>query len=275
MKYQNKNKLIRDLEETAREVRKRALSSLYISKSGHPGSSLSVVDIVTTLFFDEMNWNKGEEDRFILSKGHAVPTIYAALSIKGYLDKSLLDTLREMGSPLQGHPVAGTLPYIDVSTGSLGQGLSVGIGMALAMKLRKEDRRVYVIVGDGESQEGQVWEAAMSASKFKLDNLVAFLDNNGYQNDGLISETMPLEPIKDKWESFGWYVQRVDGHDIFSIQNTLSSARNKKEKPSLIIADTTKGKGVSIFEGNRSKHNGAISQEDYGIAMQELGDYNA
>ena len=142
------------------------------------------------------------------------------------------------------------------------------------MKLKKEDRRVYVIVGDGESQEGQVWEAALCAPKFKLDNLVAFLDNNGYQNDGLVSETMPLEPIKDKWESFGWYVQRVNGHDISSLQNALNSARNQNEKPTLIIADTVKGKGVSVFEGNRSKHNGAISKEDYRVAMQELGAYN-
>lgn len=264
----------RSLEENAREIRIRALTSLYHSQSGHPGSSLSVADIVSTLFFDEMNWESGKEDRFILSKGHAVPAVYAALSIRGYIPEGELRTLRNIGSRLQGHPVAGTLPYIDVSTGSLGQGLSVGVGMAQAMKLKGEDRRVYVILGDGECQEGQVWEAAMSASKFGLDNLVVILDSNKYQNDGPVETTMPLEPLGGKWESFGWYVQRVDGHDISSLQRALKNTTTNVGKPSMIIADTIKGKGVSFIEENRKNHNGAMSESAYRTAMEELRSYH-
>ena len=195
-------------EQIAREIRKLTIDSLYAAQSGHPGPSMSIVEILTTLFFSEMNLEGEKRDRFILSKGHAAPSLYATLSVLGHISGNEINSLRTIGSPLEGHPVKGKLPLIDASTGSLGQGLSIGIGYALGMKLKNEKRRVFVIIGDGECQEGQIWEAAMSAPKFALDNLLAIVDYNGYQNDGSVDKTMSLEPIRDKWESFNWHVSR-------------------------------------------------------------------
>ncbi len=267
-------KLEYHLQNKAIEVRKRTLSSLYSAQSGHPGPSLSWTEIATTLLFKELNLkDEKTRDRFILSKGHGVATLYSAISIYNpkQVPKEMLTTLRDIDSPLQGHPVRGTLPLIDASTGSLGQGLSIGIGYALGIKLKKEeDRRVYVVLGDGECQEGQVWEAAMSASKFKLDNLVSIVDYNKFQNDGAISEIMPLESFANKWGSFGWYTQEVDGHNIEQLLNAYTKARNKKRKPSVIIANTVKGKGISFMEGDMGWHSRKITDDEYNAAMEEL-----
>ena len=261
-----------NLDKVAKEIRIKTISSLYTAQSGHPGSSLSVVEILSTLLFREMKLKGEKRDRFVLSKGHATPSFYAALSVLGYISDKDLRTLREMGSHLEGHPVRGKLPLIDASTGSLGQGLSVGIGFALAIKLKKEDRRVYVVIGDGESQEGQIWEAAMSAPKFGLDNLLVIVDYNKYQNDGLVSEIMPIEPLRQKWESFNWHTLEVDGHNINELLSAYENAR-RAASPSVIIAHTIKGKGVSFMEGDMRWHSKAINQEEYKAAMQELGAY--
>jgi len=199
-----------DIQDISSEIRKRALTALYWAASGHPGSSLSVADIVTSLFFHEMNLEKG--DRFILSKGHAVPAVYAALSLRGDIGTAELRTLRKIGSRLQGHPVAGTIPHIDVSTGSLGQGLSIGLGMAKAKKMKGEKGNIYVVLGDGELQEGQNWEAFMAAPNLGLDNVVAIIDYNGFQNDASVEDTMSISPLEKKLESFGWNVHEVDGN---------------------------------------------------------------
>lgn len=258
------------MKQICRDIRKLTLDSLYAAQSGHPGPSLSIVEILATLFFDEMNLDGEERDRFILSKGHAVPSLYATLALKGYIQEDELKTLREVNSKLEGHPVRGTLPLIDASTGSLGQGLSVGIGYALGKRLKGDDHKVYVIVGDGESQEGQIWEAAMSAAKFKLDNLVAIVDYNGFQNDGAVKDQMPLEPLDKKWRAFGWHVQTVDGHNIEELLQAYKNTRRSK-KPSAIIANTIKGKGISFMEGTMGWHSRKITPEEYKLAMEELG----
>ena len=259
------------LDVICKEVRRRTLQGLFHAQSGHPGSSLSMVEILTTLFFREMNTQEPLRDRFILSKGHGAPSFYAVLSLKGIISQEQLDTLRDIESPLQGHPVKGTLPFIDASTGSLGQGLSVGIGYALASKIKKEDRRVYVVLGDGELQEGQNWEAAMAGVKFQLENLLAIVDYNRYQNDGPVSETMPLESLKGKWESFGWHVQEVDGHNIEALLQCYQNAR-EVTGPSCIIAHTIKGRGVSLIEKNASRYCLAINEQEYHDALKELGE---
>lgn len=262
------------LQNQATEIRKRTLHSLYKAQSGHPGPSLSWVEIAATLFFDELNLkDEKTRDKFILSKGHGAATLYAAISIYDpqQVTEDMLKTLRDMGSPLQGHPVRGTLPLVDASTGSLGQGLSVGIGYALGMKLKKEnDRQVYVVLGDGECQEGQVWEAAMSAKKFKLDNLTAIVDYNKFQNDGAVTDTMPLDHFVNKWRSFGWHTQEIDGHNIEQLLKAYANAKKKKGKPSAIIAHTLKGKGISFMEGDMSWHSRAISPQEYTDIMNEL-----
>lgn len=258
-----------ELKEIALEIRRRTINSLYAAQSGHPGSSLSIVEILTTLFFAEINLKGKNRDRFILSKGHAVPSLYAAFSLLGHISVEELKTLRQIGSPLEGHPVKGKLPFIDASTGSLGQGLSIGIGYALGIKLKNEERRVYVIIGDGECQEGQIWEAAMAASKFGLNNLLVILDYNKYQNDGSVKDTMPLEPLTQKWRSFNWHVQEVDGHNMNELLDAYKEAR-KFYQPSVIIAHTVKGKGVSFMESKIDWHSRAINNEEYKIAIQEL-----
>ncbi len=259
-----------NLEEKAREIRKSLITALYHADSGHPGSSLSWTDIAASLFFNEINLEKG--DRFMLSKGHAVPTLYAILCMKGYADEKRFEKeLRKIGSPFQGHPVAGTLPHIYASTGSLGQGLSFALGMAEAKKLSKQNERVYVLLGDGELQEGQNWEAFRYGCNRKMDNLIAIIDKNGYQNDAAVDETMPLGNLERQLESFGWNVIKVDGHNFNELRQAYANAKKILGKPTAIIAETVKGKGVRHIESNRKKHNGAMTGEEYVNAMLDLG----
>ena len=263
------------LKEKAKEIRKSIVSMITEAKSGHPGGSLSATDILTALYFSEMNVDptnpkmKGR-DRFVLSKGHAAPAIYATLAEKGYFSKDELMTLRKFGSRLQGHPDMKKLPGIEISTGSLGQGLSVANGMALNAKIFDENYRTYVVLGDGEIQEGQIWEAAMTAAHYKLDNLCAFLDSNNLQIDGNVTEIKGVEPLDKKWEAFGWNVIKIDGHDFEQIFSALDKARECKGKPTMIIAKTIKGKGVSFMENVCGFHGVAPTVEELERALAEL-----
>lgn len=264
------------LKEQARIVRIEILKMLAQAGSGHTGGSLSSADIVTALYFYKMrlkpeNPNWTERDRFILSKGHAAPLLYTVLSLSGYFDKSLLSTLRKTGSPLQGHPSSRMLPGVEVSTGSLGQGLSIANGMALGLRLDNSTARVYCLLGDGEIQEGQVWEAAMTAGHYVVDNLCAIVDLNELQIDGRCSDIMKIDPVPSKWKAFNWHVFEVDGHNMDEIVEALDEAEKMKGKPSVILAKTVKGKGVSIFEGKVEYHGIAPTKEELEIAMKELG----
>ena len=263
------------LENKAQEMRCHIISMIHVAKSGHPGGALSATDLVTALYFDEMDvrptdpkW--GGRDRIILSKGHTCPVIYAALAMKGFFDLSVLQTLRKMGSILQGHPDMKKVPGLDMTSGSLGQGLSVGVGMAIGAKSDKLKSRVYIILGDGEIQEGQVWEAAMSAAKYKLDNLVAIVDVNNLQVDGFCSDIMPIEPIDKKWESFGWEVIKIDGHDMKQILAAFAKAREVTGKPVVIVASTVKGKGVDYMENICEWHGVAPNDEQCTDALCQL-----
>ena len=264
-----------ELEVISKEIRKKIVEMIYHAKSGHPGGSLSIADILTVLYFEEMNIDVNDvkmpnRDRFVLSKGHAAPALYATLMEKGFLPKSLVTELRRFGSPLQGHPDLKKVDAIEMSTGSLGQGLSAANGMALSSKIFKPDFRVYTILGDGELQEGQCYEAAMAASHYKLDNLVAFIDNNNLQIDGDVDKVMSIYPLKDKFISFGWEVIEIDGHNFDEIKGALAKAREVKGKPTAIIAKTIKGKGVSFMENNAGWHGKAPSKEEFELAMTEL-----
>ena len=248
---------------------------LTLAGSGHTGGSLSAADIVTALYFskmrhkpDEPGWR--ERDRFILSKGHAAPLLYAVLAMAGYFDISALKTLRKLGSPLQGHPCSRVLPGVEISTGSLGQGLSVSNGMAIGMKMDNIGARVYCLLGDGEIQEGQVWEAAMTAAHYKLDNICAIVDLNGLQIDGPVSKVKAIEPVASKWAAFGWNVIDIDGHDMKEILDALDDAETVKGKPSVILAHTIKGKGVSFFEGKVEYHGMAPTPEELEKALKEM-----
>ena len=272
---ENKSVIISGLEKKSNDVRKLILKMIYKAHSGHPGGSFSAAEIVTTLYFHLMNidpknpsWN--DRDRFILSKGHACPVLYANLALRGYFPVEETNTLRCLGSKCQGHPDMNKLNGLDASTGALGEGLSIGVGMALVGKLDKKNYTIYVMVGDGEVQEGQIWEAAMAASKYKLDNLITFLDYNKIQVDGFVEEVMPIEPLKDKWLSFGWDVQEIDGHNIKQIISAVKKAKEFKGKPHIIIANTTKGKGVSFMENTPKWHSGAFTKEEFSKAMEEL-----
>ncbi len=250
------------------------------AKSGHPGGSLSAIDLITALWFSEMrgvdhpNALSEDRDRFVLSKGHAVPALYAVLAKKEFIAQSELMTLRKTGSRLQGHPDRVRMPIVEASTGSLGQGLSVAQGLALGLKLDKKDSRVFCLMGDGEIQEGQIWEAAMSAAKFGLSNLCAILDSNGGQIDGRTSEVMPLEPIADKWRAFGWHVIEINGHDMGEITRAYAEFRKLHEtgskKPVFIFAHTVKGKGVSFMENEIGWHGVAPNKDQAEKARQEL-----
>ena len=271
----NKTRDIRTLENIARDVRINILKMLTASGSGHTGGSLSAADIAAAIYFSKMNFNPAnpsweERDRFILSKGHAAPLLYAILAQAGYFSTDMLNTLRKINSPLQGHPCNESLPGVEISTGSLGQGLSIANGIALGLKLDKNPARVYCILGDGETQEGQVWEAAMTAAHYNLDNVCAFIDNNGLQIDGPVEEVMRIAPIHDKWAAFGWHVLEVNGHKMEEILNALDKAESIKNKPTMIIAHTIKGKGVSFFEGRVEYHGIAPTQEELDKAMKEL-----
>ena len=268
-------KNVEELKSLAKIVRKDIISMLTESRSGHPGGSLSAADILTTLYFGEMNIDpknpKDENrDRFVLSKGHAAPVLYSVLARRGYFPVEELNTLRKINSRLQGHPSMKCLPGVDMSTGSLGQGISVSVGMALAGKIDNKDYRVYTLLGDGELEEGQVWEAAMAAAHYKLDNLTAFVDFNGLQIDGDITKVMNPSPIDKKFEAFGWNVLVIDGHDIEAIQDAIEKAKKTKSKPTVIVCNTVKGKGVSFMENQASWHGTAPNDEQYAVAMEDL-----
>ena len=268
------------LKARACEMRKDIIRMLCRAGSGHPGGSLSAADIVAALYFKVMridpdNPKKPDRDRFVLSKGHAAPVLYSALAQRGYFPREELDTLRKLGSRLQGHPDMKRLPGVEMSTGSLGQGLSAANGMALAGKLDRLDYRVYVLLGDGENQEGQVWEAAMAAAHYKLDNLTAFVDHNRLQIDGPIEEVMSPEPVADKWKAFGWDVQVIDGHDMLQILQALEKASTVRGKPQMIVAETVKCKGVSFMENGVGWHGVAPKQEEMEKALAELAGNNS
>jgi transketolase len=266
---------IAELQEVALSLRRDIIRMTCAAGSGHPGGSLSVVDILLVLFFREMRINPDmpgapDRDRFVLSKGHAAPALYATLAARGFFRRQLLDTLRRLGSPLQGHPDMRKLPGVEMSTGSLGMGLSVANGMALAARLSGSRSRVYVVMGDGEIQEGQVWEAAMTAAHYRLDNLVAFVDNNGLQIDGPTCQVKNVDPIGDKWRAFGWHVLEVDGHDLDALAGVLDQAREVQGKPVMIVANTVKGKGVCFMEGQVDWHGCAPTPEEMKEALKDL-----
>jgi transketolase len=263
------------LEQIALECRKQILVMLESAKSGHPGGSLSAIDLITALFFHEIkmdpkNPDWEERDRFILSKGHGVPALYSVFSKLGVIPENELLTLRRINSRLQGHPDRVLFPFVEASTGSLGQGLSIAQGIALALKVKKSSSRVFCLMGDGETQEGQVWETAMSAPKYQLNNLVAILDNNNGQIDGHVTEVMNLEPIADKWRAFNWAVHEINGHSFPDILSALEKARAESSRPTLILAHTIKGKGVSFMEDKISWHGVAPNAEELQKALEEL-----
>ncbi|HHX11054.1 MAG TPA: transketolase [Firmicutes bacterium] len=264
------------IEQNAREIRADIVRMTGKAGSGHPGGSLSSADIVAALYFgdvlrvkpDEPNWP--DRDRFVLSKGHAAPVLYSALARRGFFPEEWLDTLRQLGSPLQGHPDCKKVPGVEVSTGSLGQGLSMAVGMALAGKLDGKQYNVWVLLGDGECQEGQVWEAAMAASHYKLDNLIVIVDHNGLQIDGRVQEVMGVDPLPDKFKAFGWHVFLVDGHKVDCLMDVFRQAMDVKGKPAVIVAETVKGKGVSFMEGEKDWHGKAPNAGQVEQALKEL-----
>ncbi len=267
------NKL--ELQKTANEVRKGIVTAVHGAKAGHPGGSLSAADIFTYLYFEEMNIDpkdpkKADRDRFVLSKGHTAPGLYSVLANRGYFPVEDLPTLRHLGSYLQGHPCMQETPGVDMSSGSLGQGISAAVGMALAGKMDNKDYRVYTLLGDGEIQEGQVWEASMFAGHRKLDNLVVIIDNNGLQIDGKIDDVCSPYPIDKKFEAFNFHVINIDGNDFDQIDAAFKEARATKGQPTAIICKTVKGKGVSFMENNAGWHGKAPNDEEYATAMADL-----
>ena len=263
------------LKKIAIEVRKGIIEAVYSAKSGHPGGALSCADILTVLYFNQMNIdeekpNDKNRDRLVLSKGHASAALYSVLAEKGYFDKELLKTFRKIGSNLQGHPDMKKIPGVDMTTGSLGQGLSAAVGVALASKMDQAGCKIYCIMGDGEIEGGQVWEAAMAASKNKLDNLCVILDNNNLQIDGEIDKVGGMNNITEKFQSFGFNTINIDGHNIDSIIDAFTTAKQTKGKPTIIIAKTVKGKGVSFMENKAEWHGKAPSEEKYNLAIEEL-----
>ncbi|MFC1807896.1 transketolase [Candidatus Omnitrophota bacterium] len=265
---------VKKLEELTAQLRRDVLTMLKEAKSGHTGSSLSCIELIFTLYSYKLRFRAQEpqwdgRDRFVLSKGHGCPALYATLAHFGFFPKSELSTLRKLGSLLQGHPQLG-LPGLEASTGSLGQGLSMANGMALAAKLDKKDIRIYSLLGDGETNEGQVWEAAMTAAHYKLDNLCVFIDFNKLQIDGPLSDVKNVEPMKDKWWAFGWHVIEIDGHNFNQIMDSLDEAQTVKGKPTLILAHTIKGKGISFIEHQVGWHGIAPSAEELEKALKEL-----
>lgn len=268
---------ILELKKIANEIRKDIITSVFSAKSGHPGGSLSSADILTYLYFEEMNIDpknpqKQDRDRFILSKGHVAPVYYSTLANRGFFPKEDLKTLRKIGSYLQGHPDKKHIPGVDMSTGSLGQGISAAVGMALSAKLGNDNYRTYTLLGDGEIQEGQVWEAAMFAGHKKLDNLVVIIDNNGLQIDGNIEEVCSPYPIDEKFKSFNFHVINIDAHNFDEIKMAFYEARAIKDKPTAIIAKSIKGKGISFMENQACWHGSAPNEEQYELAMKELNE---
>lgn len=266
---------VKALEKIANDIRIGVIEAVYSAKSGHPGGSLSCADILTVLYFNQMNINEKEpnakvRDRFVLSKGHCSPALYSTLARKGYFEKERLLTFRNIESNLQGHPDMNKVPGVDMTSGSLGQGLSVANGMALASKLNGDGYRVYCLLGDGEIEEGQVWEAAMTSNKYKLDNLCVIVDNNNLQIDGKIEEVKGLTNIGDKFKSFGFEVLQIDGNNIEELLNAFNVAKQIKGRPTVIIAKTIKGKGVSFMENKVEWHGRAPKEEEYKQAIEEL-----
>jgi transketolase len=268
-------KSLPELQALAKQVRRDIITMIGAAKSGHPGGSLSAVEILVTLFFDVMridpqrpDWP--DRDRFILSKGHAAPVLYSVMARAGFCPIDQLNTLRKLGSVYQGHPDVRFLPALDASTGSLGEGVSLGLGMSLTARLNGSQFRSYVVLGDGEIQEGQVWESAMFGSFHKVDNLVVIVDYNRIQLDGFVKDIMDLEPLADKWRAFGWETLEVDGHDIPALQSAFSKAAATKGRPTAVIAHTVKGKGVSFMENNPKFHGAAPSPDETQKALQEL-----
>ena len=269
-------KKVAALKEQAKKVRITLLQMIHDAHSGHPGGSLSAADLMTVLYFDELNVKPEDpkwpdRDRFVLSKGHVCPVLYTCLGLRGYFDQSYFKTLRKEGSILQGHPDMKRCPGIDISTGSLGQGISVATGMAIAGKRDNKDYRVFTLVGDGECDEGQVWEAAETASKYGLDNLYVFVDNNGLQNDGVCADIMPTRDLEAKFAAFGFMTQRINGHDIGAILDAIEIAKNDKSgRPHCIVMNTVKGKGVSFMEGVVKWHGVAPNDEELAQAIKEI-----
>lgn len=268
-------KRIRELSIIANKVRKHALCAVYSASSGHPGGSLSIAEVLTLLYFEEMNIDPKNpkmpgRDRFVLSKGHTAPALYGVLAERGFIPREDIKTFRHTDSYLQGHPDMKNVPGVDMSTGSLGQGISAAGGMALAAKLDKKDYRVYAILGDGELEEGQVWEQAMFAAHYKLDNLTAFIDFNGLQIDGDITKVMNPTPIDKKFEAFGWNVLTVDAHDFNELSDAIEKAKSAKGKPTVIIMKSVKGKNVSFMENEAGWHGAAPNKEQYEQAIAEL-----
>ena len=266
---------VEELEKMAVIIRCDIIDMICTAAAGHPGGSLSAADVVTALYFRVMRIDPKkpgwpDRDRFILSKGHACPVWYAALAERGYFDKSHLKTLRQMGSILQGHPDMLKTPGIDMTAGSLGHGLPAGLGMALSGKLQQKDYQVFVIIGDGESQEGSIWEASMAAPNFKLDNLTAILDYNHLQNDYSVDDIMPIHPVVDKWRAFGWHVIDIDGHNMSQVVAALEEAKSHTGVPTMIVANTVKGKGVSYMENVCEWHGKAPCQQEADQALEEL-----
>ncbi|MCF0125717.1 MAG: transketolase [Clostridia bacterium] len=266
---------VKELENKANKIRKEIIEQVYKAKSGHPGGSLSIVDILTVLYFyemnvDEKNPNWEERDRFILSKGHCAPALYSVLANKNFFNLEELNGFRTIDGRLQGHPDMNKIPGVDMTTGSLGQGLSVANGMAIAGKLDKREYRVYCLLGDGEIEEGQVWEAAMASAKYQLDNLCVIVDNNNLQIDGTIEKVMNLKLIDEKFRSFGFQIIKIDGNDIEEIIKAFDVARSVKNKPTCIIAKTVKGKGVSFMENKAEWHGKAPNEEQYKQALAEI-----
>lgn len=264
-----------ELAPICKRVRREIVEMITAAKSGHPGGSLSATEILVTLYFDVMkhdpaNPKWADRDRFILGKGHACPVLYAVMAECGYTPLDQLKTLRQMGSIYQGHPDVRFIPALEASTGSLGQGLSLGLGMACAARLDGSPSRTYVVLGDGEIQEGQVWEAAMFGAFHKLDNIVCIVDYNKIQLDGFVKDIMELEPLADKWRSFGWHVVECDGHSIPALQAAFAEAAATKGKPTCLLAHTVKGKGVSFMENNPKFHGSAPSADEFALAMKEL-----
>lgn len=268
-------KSVEELEDIAKRVRRDIIEMIGAAKSGHPGGSLSAVELIVQLYFDYMNIDPKnpkwiQRDRFILSKGHAAPVLYSVMAELGYTPKDQLNTLRKLGSIYQGHPDVRFIPALEASTGSLGGGVSLAIGMGLAAKLDQLPFRTYVMLGDGEIQEGQVWEGAMFASYHKLDNIVAITDYNGIQLDGFVKDIMDVAPLADKWRSFGWHTLEIDGHDFKAVRAAYEEAEATKGKPTAIVAHTVKGKGVSFMENNPKYHGVAPTAAEVELALKEL-----
>ncbi|MCE5196569.1 MAG: transketolase [Negativicutes bacterium] len=266
-----------DLLALAKETRRDIVKMVATAKSGHPGGSLSLVELLSVLYFEEMNIDPTNprdpnRDRFVLSKGHATPVYYAILSARGYFPKAELMTFRQINSRLQGHPDMNKTPGVDFTSGSLGQGLSIAVGMALAARMDQRSSRIYAVMGDGEQQEGQIWEAAMAAAHYQLANLTAILDNNDLQITGKVADVMGVSPLKEKWQAFGWNVVEIDGHNFDDIRQGFAAARRETEKPTLILAHTVKGKGISFMENKASWHGTAPNAEQLALALAELAE---